>query len=108
MFAIFKEDRVKQPHRSARIVHAWRLRTKAESSGATSCCPNWIPQETQWQVSPHRLSGVLNGMRAALREWRRRKNDRLELARFDDRMLRDIGLTRADADYEINKPFWRE
>jgi uncharacterized protein YjiS (DUF1127 family) len=104
MFAIFKEDRVKQPHRSARIVHAWRLRTKAESSG----CPNWISPETQWQVFPHRLSGVLNGMPAALREWRRRKNDRLELARFDDRMLRDIGLTRADGDYEINKPFWRE
>jgi uncharacterized protein YjiS (DUF1127 family) len=43
-----------------------------------------------------------------LREWHRRKNSRLELARLDERMLRDIGLTRFDAEYEINKPFWRE
>ena len=55
-----------------------------------------------------RLSGFLSGVRAALREWRRRKNGRLELARLDERMLRDIGLTRFDAEYEINKPFWRE
>ena len=43
-----------------------------------------------------------------MRKWRQRKNGRLELARLDERMLRDIGLTRVDADYEINKPFWRE
>jgi uncharacterized protein YjiS (DUF1127 family) len=47
-------------------------------------------------------------VRAALREWRQRKNGRLELARLDERMLRDIGLTRFDAEHEINKPFWRE
>jgi uncharacterized protein YjiS (DUF1127 family) len=46
--------------------------------------------------------------RAALREWRQRRIGRLELARFDERMLRDIGLTRFDAEYEINKPFWRK
>jgi len=45
---------------------------------------------------------------AVLWEWRRRRNGRLELARLDERMLRDIGLTRADAEYEMNKPFWRE
>jgi uncharacterized protein YjiS (DUF1127 family) len=44
---------------------------------------------------------------ALLREWRRRSRDRAELANFDDRMLRDIGLTRVDALFEINKPFWR-
>jgi len=26
---------------------------------------------------------------------------------MDDRLLRDIGLSRADAKREINKPFWR-
>ena len=43
-----------------------------------------------------------------LREWRRRARDRSQLAQLDDRMLRDIGLTRADAEFLINKPFWRE
>jgi uncharacterized protein YjiS (DUF1127 family) len=44
---------------------------------------------------------------ATLREWRRRGRDRHQLAQFDERMLRDIGLTRGDACHEINKPFWR-
>ena len=47
-------------------------------------------------------------VRATLREWRRRSRDRAQLARFDDRMLQDIGLTRADAEFLSNKPFWRE
>ncbi|MGH7039783.1 MAG: DUF1127 domain-containing protein [Stellaceae bacterium] len=45
---------------------------------------------------------------ATLREWHRRSRDRERLAHFDDRMLRDIGLTHADADRLANKPFWRE
>ena len=39
--------------------------------------------------------------------WLRRLRERAELARFDERDLRDLGLTRADADYEVGKPFWR-
>jgi hypothetical protein len=29
-------------------------------------------------------------------------------AELDDRTLKDIGLTRTDAEFLINKPFWRE
>jgi uncharacterized protein YjiS (DUF1127 family) len=43
-----------------------------------------------------------------LRQWRRRAHDRRELARLDDLMLQDIGLSRAEATYLANKPFWRE
>jgi uncharacterized protein YjiS (DUF1127 family) len=32
---------------------------------------------------------------------------RRELARFDDFMLKDIGLNRADAEEQISKGFWR-
>ena len=109
MFAIFNAERVTQPlYRPTGIVRARKLRTKAELSAATSSYSDRIPQETGWQASPRGLSGFLSGVRAALREWRRRKNGRLELARLDERMLRDIGLTRVDAEYEINKPFRRE
>jgi uncharacterized protein YjiS (DUF1127 family) len=45
---------------------------------------------------------------ATLREWRGRARDRAQLASLDDRMLRDIGLTRADAEFLSSKPFWRE
>jgi len=41
-------------------------------------------------------------------EWQRRRRDRAVLATFDDRMLRDIGLTRTDVLAEIDKPFWRK
>jgi uncharacterized protein YjiS (DUF1127 family) len=41
-------------------------------------------------------------------EWRRRMSEREELAKLDNRTLADIGLTRADAEFLINKPFWRE
>ena len=109
MFTIFEEDRVTQPlYRNTRVVRARKLRTKAELPRATSCCPDRISQETQWHASPRRLSGSLRGVGATLREWRRRKNGRLELARLDERMLRNIGLTRSDVDYESNKPFWRK
>ncbi len=45
---------------------------------------------------------------ATLGEWRRRIRERDQLTALDDRMLRDIGLTRGDAEFLANKPFWRE
>jgi uncharacterized protein YjiS (DUF1127 family) len=39
--------------------------------------------------------------------WLDRSRQRRRLGELDDRMLRDIGLTRADAWAEAEKPFWR-
>jgi uncharacterized protein YjiS (DUF1127 family) len=39
--------------------------------------------------------------------WLRRLRERAELAHFEERDLRDLGITRADVDYEVAKPFWR-
>ena len=36
-----------------------------------------------------------------------RMRSRRVLSLMDDRMLRDIGLDRGAAQYEIDKPFWR-
>jgi uncharacterized protein YjiS (DUF1127 family) len=44
---------------------------------------------------------------ALLREWRQRSRERAQLAALDERMLRDIGISRGDVLREINKPFWR-
>jgi uncharacterized protein YjiS (DUF1127 family) len=38
----------------------------------------------------------------------RRHRQRHDLAQLDDRMLRDMGLSRIDADRESGKPFWRD
>lgn len=39
--------------------------------------------------------------------WRRRRSRNL-LLQLDDYMLKDIGVTRAEAQLEANKPFWIE
>jgi len=39
--------------------------------------------------------------------WQGRANSRARLAMADDRDLRDMGLTRAQAAQEVAKPFWR-
>ena len=45
---------------------------------------------------------------ATLREWRRRALGRRQLAGLSDLMLQDIGISRSDAEYLANKPFWKE
>jgi len=39
--------------------------------------------------------------------WQRRSTQRTALREFDDRLLRDSGLSRAQVLREVNKPFWR-
>ncbi len=39
--------------------------------------------------------------------WQRRANERRHLMQLDDRMLADVGLTRADVEHEYATPFWR-
>lgn len=44
---------------------------------------------------------------ALLACWRARMTERRLLAAFDERRLKDIGLTRLDVSRECAKPFWR-
>jgi len=43
-----------------------------------------------------------------LSSWLRRARERRALQGLDDGMLKDIGLTRADIEFEVHKPFWRD
>jgi uncharacterized protein YjiS (DUF1127 family) len=36
-----------------------------------------------------------------------RRRQRRALAQFDDRLLSDIGISRCDAEREVEKPFWK-
>lgn len=55
-----------------------------------------------------RASAGARRILATSREWRRRARDRASLGALDDRLLADIGISRADAEFLANKPFWRE
>jgi uncharacterized protein YjiS (DUF1127 family) len=43
-----------------------------------------------------------------LAAWRQRARERRLLSSFDDYMLKDIGISRADIEMEITKPFWQD
>ena len=62
-------------------------------------CPAEAPR-ARWRV-------ILGSIVATLREWRRRSVARHELANFDARMLRDIGIDPSIVDYEMGQSFWR-
>lgn len=61
-----------------------------------------MPSIVQW---PLRWVG---NIRRLFVRWRRLAYERRLLASLDDRMLRDIGVSRSDAEAESGKPFWRE
>jgi uncharacterized protein YjiS (DUF1127 family) len=45
---------------------------------------------------------------ARLLRWHELARQRRTLRTLDDRMLKDIGVTRADAEREASRPFWRD
>ena len=77
-------------------------------------CPPLASPRPAWHrpASPQRAVDLLDEAARhvlyTLRLWRQRIRARTDLARLDDRLLRDIGLTPADRDFLVNKPFWRE
>ena len=63
-------------------------------------------------VPAHRLQGVIiprfpTSLLARFFDWRERTRGRRLLGELDDRMLRDVGLSRADVDRECVKHFWQ-
>lgn len=53
-----------------------------------------------------RLSYGLSRILETLDQWHQRSRGRRRLGMLDDRLLRDIGVDRASAKSEADKPFW--
>ncbi|MEM6903859.1 MAG: DUF1127 domain-containing protein [Pseudomonadota bacterium] len=56
---------------------------------------------------PLDLATRLEPVFATLELWQTRARQRRQLASLSDHMLRDIGISHADAHAEASKPFWR-
>lgn len=54
-----------------------------------------------------RMSRFMVAMFDTLLEWRERGDQRRRLRSLGERTLRDLGLSRSDAEREGRKPFWR-
>jgi uncharacterized protein YjiS (DUF1127 family) len=55
----------------------------------------------------YRRRGLFALLLHTLMDWQEHARQRRSLADMDDRLLRDIGLTRSMLDAEASKPFWR-
>jgi uncharacterized protein YjiS (DUF1127 family) len=57
-------------------------------------------------LAPTPVRSVFQRVRDRLRTWLERDRQRRALAELSDHLLRDIGVTRAEAMREAAKPFW--
>lgn len=71
------------------------------------CTAALHPHAPPRPVSRPRVSSLLRAAAALLCLWRRRQEEAEELRTMDDHMLRDIGITRAEALAAAARPFWQ-
>jgi uncharacterized protein YjiS (DUF1127 family) len=55
-----------------------------------------------------RLSDLFLAVVTLMQSWGVHAQERRMLLQLDERMLKDIGITRVDATREAMKPFWRD
>jgi uncharacterized protein YjiS (DUF1127 family) len=66
-----------------------------------------VSRAPAFDVSLTGLGALLVKASDTLLDWQDRARQRHRLGEMDDHLLRDIGLSRADLEHEIEKPFWR-
>ena len=76
-----------------------RASARHQPAATVANCPVEAPR-ANWSL-------ILGLIVATLREWRRRRVGRRELASLDERTLRDIGVDPSMVDYEMRQSFWR-
>ena len=62
---------------------------------------------SRWRAIARALSLELIDFGTLLLLWQARWRQRAGLDRLSDHMLKDLGISRADADHEAGKRFWR-
>jgi len=76
------------------------------SGRANGAGPRWW-RGSGFSGAPRRLPAAwYTGARAMLREAWRRHRTRRSLAGMSGHLLKDIGISYAEAEAEVNKPFW--
>lgn len=67
----------------------------------------WPAREAIAEVFGYGPGALVGRLLDTLITWQERATQRHALATLDDRILKDVGLGRADVAIEVSKPFWR-
>lgn len=70
---------------------------------------SWFSNALRHNVPIHafgRVNRAFERVAGAVLGWQQRAAERRHLAALDDRMLKDMGISRADVNRESTKPFW--
>ena len=94
------DRRLPEPRTQVLYPHWWR--------NPAIVMRGWHPRVIERRRSlAERITAAALAAFAQVREWRERARSRHALLRLDDRMLRDLGIDRATAEYKGSLPFWR-
>ena len=80
------------------------MKYQAQSSGMLDL----VPRSGLAQIIAADLAPVLDRMIETPIAWLERMRERRQLAGLSDDMLKDIGVSRADVEHVVEKPFWRQ
>ena len=75
-------------------------------AGATHAPIDFSPRTLAAAIKYVAINGLKRVITLAV-SWQMRAAERQQLAGLDDRMLSDLGVTRADVWREARKPFWQ-
>ena len=68
---------------------------------------NCISLEKRREVKLNGLEKLVNKLTHVLQKTNHNWHTRKSLAKLNDAALKDIGLSKADVDQELNKPLWK-
>jgi uncharacterized protein YjiS (DUF1127 family) len=66
-----------------------------------------VPRSGLAHIIASDVAPVLDRMIETPIAWLERMRERRQLAGLSDNMLKDIGVSRADVEHVVEKPFWR-
>jgi uncharacterized protein YjiS (DUF1127 family) len=67
-----------------------------------------VPRSGLAHILASDLAPVLDRLIETPIAWLERMRERRQLAGLSDDMLKDIGVSRADVEHVVEKPFWRQ
>jgi uncharacterized protein YjiS (DUF1127 family) len=102
-------DTISQIHRMRGIRRWYRRFFQSDAAASRARCePNSPSLAPAMLMASRDIGPLVNRTAERLSAWQSRSSSsRRRLIELDDQALKDIGISRCDAEHEYRKPFWR-